>query len=59
MIVTYHKKYSLYLATVFATAFPNSRVHQFMGGNAPDGHTLVVGEHPNYHIRNTILGLKC
>ena len=59
MIVTYHKKHGLYLATVLATAFPDSRVHQFMGGNALDGHTLVVGEHPNYHIRDTILGLIC
>jgi hypothetical protein len=28
-----------------------------MRGNAFDSHTLVVGEHPNYHIWDTILGL--
>ena len=57
ILYTYCKDYGLHLATVLSTALANSRVHQFMGGDALHSHSLVLGEHPDYHIWDTILGL--
>ena len=44
----------------FATKFSLGRlgIHQQVGGNTLDSHTLVPSQHPDDHIWHTVLGLE-
>ena len=46
------------MATQLATAVLFGREHDLVRGDPVVGYPPVTAQHPDYHVRNTVLGLK-
>ena len=56
--VSYHEEDGLDPATKLATGLGRLGIHQQVGWDTLDSHTLVPGQHPDDHVWNTVLGLE-
>ena len=56
--VSYHEEDSLDSATKLSPGLGFLGVHQQVGWDTLDGHTLVPRQHPDDHVWNTVLGLE-
>ena len=57
--VSYQEEDSLDSATKLSPGLGFLGVHEQVGWDTLDGHTLVPGQHPDDHVWNTVLGLEC
>ena len=57
-ISSHGKKYSLDFAAQLPSGLASCGIHEQVGGDSLIGHTLAPRQHPDDHIRNTVLGLE-